>query len=60
MAFHDQVLEDVIHHGLEHCRAIGEAEEHYKWFVEAVIGAKGCLPLVTLLDANIAEAPTNM
>jgi hypothetical protein len=58
MALHDQVLEDVIHHGLEHCRAVGETQEHYEWFVEAMIGMKGCLPLVTFLESNIVEAPT--
>jgi hypothetical protein len=31
-AFCDQVLEDLIHHGLECCRTIGEAEVHHQGF----------------------------
>jgi hypothetical protein len=58
MPFHHKVLEDVVHHGLESCQAIGEVKEHYEWFIEATIGMKGCLLLITLLDPNIVKAPT--
>jgi hypothetical protein len=31
-AFSDQVLEDLVHHGLEGGRTIGEAKLHDQWF----------------------------
>jgi len=47
--------EDVIHHSLEGNRAVGHSEEHYEGFEEALVGAKGRLPLISGLDAYIVE-----
>jgi hypothetical protein len=52
-AFHDEVLENVVHHHLEGGGRISESEKHHLGLVEATISAKHCLPLVTLLDPNI-------
>jgi len=47
--------EDVIHHSLEGSGAVGHSEEHYEGFKEALVGAEGCLPLISGLDAYIIE-----
>src|ERR1700679_937593 len=59
-AFGNEFPKDIIHHGLERSRAIGQAEKHYKWFEEASIGSKGCLELVSFLYSDIVEAPPNI
>ena len=57
--FIDEVLEDVVHHGLESGQAVGEAEEHDQGFEEALIHLKGSLPLVSLFfDSHIVVSPT--
>ena len=58
-ALHDEVSEDVIHHGLEGGRAIGETEEH-QGFKQPSVGSEGDLPLVTLLDSDIIVPPSNI
>jgi hypothetical protein len=52
-AFHDEVLENVVHHRLEGRGRISESKKHHQGFVEAVISTKRRLPLVTLLHSNI-------
>src|SRR6202789_2752798 len=59
-ALHDEILEDVVHHGLKGRRGVRESEEHHKGFEEAAIRTKRCLPLVTFLHANIIVAPSNV
>src|SRR6266511_5025912 len=56
----DEFVEDVVHHRLEGGRAIGETEEHNERFEEASVHSKCSLPLVTFLDANIVEPPSNV
>ena len=56
----NQVLEDVIHHGLEGSRGVAEAEKHDKGFVESLVRSEGCFVFVTLFDANIIEAPAQV
>ena len=58
VSFINEVLEDVIHHGLESGQAIGEAEEHDQGFEEAPIDLEGSFPLVSLLDSYIVVSPT--
>ena len=55
-----EVPEDVIHHDLEGGRAVGYAKEHYQRFEQASIGLEGCLPLVSRLNADVVETPTNI
>jgi hypothetical protein len=59
-AFGNEFPKDIIHHGLERSRAIGQAEKHHKWFEEASIGSEGCLELVSFLYSDIVEAPPNI
>ena len=56
--FIDEVLEDVVHHGLEGGRAVGEAEEHDHGFKEAPIRSEGGFPLVS--DSHIVVSPTDI
>jgi len=53
--FHYDGSEDVIHHSLEGSGAVGHSEEHYEGFKEALVGAKGCFPLISRLDTYIIE-----
>jgi len=55
-----EVPEDVIHHGLEGGRTISYSKEHYQGFEQASIGLEGCLPLVSRLNTNIVETPTDV
>jgi len=55
-----EVLEDVVHHGLEDGRAVGHAKEHYQRFKQASIGLEGCLSLISGLDMDVVETPTNI
>jgi len=45
---------------LEGGRAVSHAKEHYQGFEQASIGLEGCLPLVSGLDADVVETPTNV
>jgi len=45
---------------LEGSRAVSHAKEHYQGFKQASIGPEGCLPLVSGLDADVVETPTNV
>ncbi|KAF8319523.1 uncharacterized protein EI90DRAFT_2940401, partial [Cantharellus anzutake] len=38
----DEVLEDIIHHGLESCRGVAQPEEHYCGFKQAPVSRKHC------------------
>jgi len=59
-AFHDDVLENVIHHGLEGCWAIGETKEHHQGFKQPSGSLEGGLPLVTLSDLDVIVPPSNI
>jgi len=52
--------EDVIHHSLKGSRAVGHSEEHYEGFKEVLVGAEGCLSLISRLDAYIIETPADI
>ena len=55
-----EVPKDVVHHSLEGDQAVSHAKEHYQGFEQASIGPEGCLPLVSGLNANVVETPTNI
>jgi len=55
-----EVPEDVIHHGLEGGWTVSHSKEHYQGFEQASIGSEGRLPLVSGLNANIVETPTDV
>ncbi|KAG5334842.1 hypothetical protein C0989_002805 [Termitomyces sp. Mn162] len=56
----NEVLEDVIHHGLESGRAVGESEEHNKQLEQSLVGPEGGLPLISFLDMHIVVAPLDI
>ena len=58
--FRYEVPEDVVHHSLEGGWAVSHAKEHYQGFKQALIGPEGCLPLISRLDADVVETPTNI
>jgi len=58
--FRYEVLEDVVHHGLESGRTISHAKEHYQGFEQASIGLEGCFPLISGLNVDVVETPTNV
>jgi len=59
-AFCYEVLEDVVHYGLEGGQTVGYPKEHYQKFKQALIGSEGHFPLISGLNANIIETPTDI
>ena len=59
-SFGDHVTEGVIHEPLKHGGGVGEPEEHYCRFEEAVVCDKGGLPLVAILDADVVVPPADV
>ncbi|KIJ63221.1 hypothetical protein HYDPIDRAFT_93120, partial [Hydnomerulius pinastri MD-312] len=55
---HDVLPEDVVHHCLERCRGVGEAEEHDRRLEEPAVGPESGLPLISFFDADIVVSPT--
>jgi len=45
---------------LEDGRAVGHTKEHYQGFEQASIGLEGCLPLVSGLNMDVVETPTDI
>jgi hypothetical protein len=56
----DEILENVIHHGLEGGRAVSETEEHHQRFKESSVGVECSLPFITFLDTNIVVPPSDI
>ena len=52
--------EDVVHYSLEGGGAVGHPEKHYEGFEEATVGAEGCFPFISGLDAYIIETPADV
>src|SRR6266404_5313514 len=52
------VLEDLIHHGLECTRGICQPEEHDTWFKKTVFGLKCCFLFIPCLDPNVVVSPS--
>ncbi|KAG5351623.1 hypothetical protein C0989_005591 [Termitomyces sp. Mn162] len=53
----NEVLEDVVHHGLEGGGAVGKSEEHNKQLEQSLVGLEGSLPLISLLDIHVVAPP---
>ena len=53
-------IEEVIHHRLEGCGGICEAEEHDHWFKEAAIRLERSLPLITIAHTNVVVPPMDI
>ncbi|OSX65285.1 hypothetical protein POSPLADRAFT_1134436, partial [Postia placenta MAD-698-R-SB12] len=54
------IMEDLVHHGLEGRRGVGEAEEHHQGFVQPPVSYEGGLPFVTGFDPDIVIAPPDI
>ncbi|KAF9801366.1 hypothetical protein IEO21_10133 [Rhodonia placenta] len=54
------IQEDVIHHRLEGCGGIGEAEEHYQGFVQSPVCYEGRFPFVTGFDPDVVVSPSDI
>jgi hypothetical protein len=59
-SFHDEVLEDVVHHCLEGGGRVSESEKHHQGFEESAIHTKRCLSLITFLHLNIVVTPSHI
>ena len=59
-AFHNEVVEDVVYHGLEGSWTVGHPKKHYWGLEHALVGSEDYLPLVSRLDADIVETPTDI
>jgi hypothetical protein len=59
-ALENQILEDLVHHGLERRRGIGQSEVHDEGFKEPTVGAKRGLPLVTFLYPHVVVTPSHI
>jgi hypothetical protein len=56
----DEILEDVIHHGLEGSWAVSHTIQHYRWLKEPSVAPKGHLPFVAFLDLDVLVAPSDI
>ena len=59
-AFRDEILKDVVYHGLKGGGTVRKAEGHDKGFIQAVVGTEGGLPLVSFLYLDVVEAPPDI
>ena len=55
-----EILENVIHHGLEDSQTIGYAKEYYQRLEKTVASAKDSLPFISGLNTDIVETPANI
>ena len=58
--FGNEVLKDPIHHSLEGSWTIGQAKEHEKWFIEALVGPESSFPFVAFLHPDIIKTPMDI
>src|SRR5229473_454895 len=56
----DKILEEFVHHRLEHCRGVGKTKEHHQGFKHSFVCLEGSFPFVTFLDSNIVVPPSNL
>jgi len=59
-SFHNHISEGVVHEPLEGGGGVGEAKEHDSGFKETFMGDEGGLPLVSVFDADVVVAPSNI
>jgi hypothetical protein len=58
--FHNEILENVVHHGLEGRGRVSESEKHHQRFIEAAMGIKCCSPLITHFHLHILVPPPHI
>ena len=54
------VSEGVIHEALKSSRRVVETKEHNGRFEQSFVGDEGCLPLMSILDADIVVSPLDV
>ena len=59
-SFSDHVPEGIVYESLEGGGGVGETEEHNCRFKEAFMGDEGGFPLVSVFDAEVVVAPSNI
>ena len=52
--------ENVVHHGLESCGGVCEAEKHDEGFVKSVACFERCFVLVAFFDTYVVVSPSNV
>ncbi len=57
---HDDVLEDVVHHGLKCSWGIYEFKIHDCWLKKSILCLESCLLLVTLFYSYVVVPPSNV
>ena len=58
--FINELFENVIHHCLEGCWTVCEAEENDKGLIQATVGLEGCFPLISFFYMHIVVPPVNV
>src|SRR5260221_12401607 len=56
----DELMEDIIHHCLEHCRGVTQSKKHDGWFEQPSVSSEHGLPLIIFLDPHIIESPAEI
>src|SRR5713226_3547784 len=54
----NEILEEFIHHRLEHCRRINKTDEHHQGFKHPFVHLEGSFPSISFLDLNIIVSPS--
>ena len=57
LAIVDEILEDIIHHHLEHHGGVTQSEEHDGWLKQSSVSLECSLPLIPFLDPHVIESP---
>src|SRR6266702_1752778 len=58
--FENDILVDVVHHGLEHRWQVGESKIHDCGFEKSISGFKHCFLLIPFLDSYVVIAPLDV
>ncbi len=58
--FENDIVIDVVHHGLEGCWQVRESKIHDRGLEKSVSGFKRCFLLISLADANIVVPPSDV
>ncbi len=58
--FENDILVDIVHHGLEHRWRVGESEIHDCGFEKSVSGFKRCFLLVSFTDPHVIISPSDV
>jgi len=58
--FHYDGSEDIVHYSLEGGGAVGYSKKYHEGFKEVMVGAEGCFPFISGLDAYIIETPVDV